>query len=267
MIGAISRCVRRFRRPVFVVGTGRSGTHWLGRILASHAAFRVTIESEPHFGWATRMATHPKLQERLLDRHVWAYLKQRIRSVPLRYGDKSHPNIWIADRLADRIRGAVFLGVNRNPYAVVASMLQHDGVLSWIERWEELPLPSPFLGVEAGEEDRYRSLPLAAKCALRWKSHQERMVDLVQQLGPRLHVVSYEDLILRTERELTSLQHALGLEQSFSQPRVKEDSLDRWHHELDDRQLRAVGEIVGFGPDELDRMRIPRRHRPLALDS
>jgi hypothetical protein len=33
-------------RKVFVVGCGRSGTHWLGRALEAHPLVRATIESD-----------------------------------------------------------------------------------------------------------------------------------------------------------------------------------------------------------------------------
>ena len=36
-----------FSRPIFVIGTGRSGTHWIGYILAAHPDIRATIEVSP----------------------------------------------------------------------------------------------------------------------------------------------------------------------------------------------------------------------------
>src|SRR5262245_33926076 len=41
---------------IFVVGSGRSGTHWLGFALGHHQAIHVEIEEPPTFGWIVQMA-------------------------------------------------------------------------------------------------------------------------------------------------------------------------------------------------------------------
>src|SRR5262245_13442039 len=115
------------RRPVFVVGTGRSGTHWLAYILQRHPEIRMTIEKEPMFGWSTRIALNPELSDRLLWKLILFYRIQFWISAPRHYLDKSHPNIWIAEDLARAFPDALFLGILRDPYGTVASMLRHKG--------------------------------------------------------------------------------------------------------------------------------------------
>jgi len=110
-------------KKIFIIGTGRSGTHWVARTLAEHREIRATIEVKSAFDWVTRMALDPATRKRLFPRLVRYYRYQHFISVPCHYMDKSHPNIWLADQLAETFSDAVFIGMQRNPYATVASML------------------------------------------------------------------------------------------------------------------------------------------------
>jgi hypothetical protein len=179
-------------RPVFVIGTGRSGTHWIGYSLGAHPAVRATVEEKPMFGLVTRMAMDPTLEPELFDPLVRAYKRQLRKTLAPVYLDKSHPNIWLADRLKQVFPDALFLGTQRNPYATVASMMKHLGVSAWHSRWREFPVPNRFLGITADMVADYDALPLATQCAYRWRAHNARMRDLERQLGDDLFVVSYE---------------------------------------------------------------------------
>lgn len=41
-------------QPIFVTGTGRSGTHWLGFSLGDHPEVQSTVETQPMFGLSQR---------------------------------------------------------------------------------------------------------------------------------------------------------------------------------------------------------------------
>jgi len=237
--------------PVFIVGTGRSGTHWLGEILRSHPGFRVTVEQFPMFQLVTRMAVYPPSRRRLLPLLVWIYRAHCRVSRPRVYADKSHPAIWIAEDLARAFPSALFLGMQRNPFGTVCSMLRHTGVQAWHERWRRYPVPNEFLGISREVAPRYDTLSPAARCALRWQSHREKMEHLTGTLGVRLHVVSYEDLVRRPERQLRALQEWLGLEIAFVAPTVARHAADRWQDELSDAETSEIAAEVGFGPDDV----------------
>src|SRR5262245_4018334 len=134
-------------RPIFVIGTGRSGTHCLAGVVASHPDVRATIEQQPMFDWSVAMAVNPACEPRLFDRLVAEYSAQLARSAPKHYLDKSHPNIWIADKLLAAFPDARFVGVQRHPFATVASMLRHAAVSDWHRQWKTLPVPNRFLGI------------------------------------------------------------------------------------------------------------------------
>jgi len=80
-------------RPVFVIGTGRSGTHWLGYSLGDHTEVFATIEEQPMFGFSTQIALDPSLKTSLFTKLTTSYEEQISNTTRQVYLDKSHPNI------------------------------------------------------------------------------------------------------------------------------------------------------------------------------
>lgn len=238
-------------RIVFVIGTGRSGTHWLGYTLGGHPDILVAIEEEPIFSLSTNMALNPALEGKLFKRMVLAYQWNIIKSSHLVYLDKTHPNLWLAEKLKDTFPQSRFIAIERNPYATVASMIKHEGVLAWHHRWREFPIPNRFLGITEELAQIYDDLPLASQCALRWVAHHDRINKLRDTLGEDLLVISYESLAGSTDHNLQRLQSFLGLPCPIPMPDIKYESIHKWVHELSDAQITHIKNIVGFGPDEI----------------
>lgn len=233
---------------IFVIGTGRSGTHWLGDILQSHPGIHVTVEAPPIFRWVTDMALDPRRKTALMPKLVARYRHEHAAVAPRHYADKSHPNIWHAEELAAALPDALFIGIRRSPYATVASMLKHARVLAWHDRWRSFPVPNRFLGITSENHHGYDTLPLATRCALRWKSHAARMDELVGVLGDRLLVVGYERLIEETAAEMARLNAFLALDSPVPAPFIKAESLDRWSRELTADEQRQIEEVTGIAP-------------------
>ena len=238
--------------PVFVIGTGRSGTHWLGYSLGNHPEVRATIEVKPMFSLSTRMALNSMLEEELFGRLVAAYKWQLFKSSTRLYLDKSHPNIWIAEKLKKAFPQSLFIGIERNPYATVASMIKHKEVSAWHGRWREFPIPNRFLGITAELADVYDKIPFASKCAMRWVAHHDRINELGNILGDDLLVISYEYFAHNTEKTIHELQQFLGLHKPIPIPDVRTDSLDKWKSQLSDEEVIQIQNIVGFAPDTIN---------------
>ncbi|MGH8501283.1 MAG: sulfotransferase family protein [Gammaproteobacteria bacterium] len=235
-------------KKIFIIGTGRSGTHWIGYILARHAEIRATIEIKPAFDWVTEMALNPATRHRLFPRLVRYYRRQHFLAVPRHYMDKSHPNIWLAEKLAATFDDAVFVGMQRNPYATVASMLRHKGVLKWQERWSEFPTPNPFLGITDERITRYGRLPLAQRCAMRWRSHKQQLEYLQGVLKDRLFVIQYEELATQTRPVLACLNKFLSLSSAIPMPEIKTASVDKWQEQLSDVEIEQVAAGLADAP-------------------
>ena len=235
-------------KKIFVVGTGRSGTHWLGYIIGAHPDVVATVERPPIFPWVTQMALRPETVRALYPRLVRRYRHEHGAVLPKHYLDKSHPNIWIAELLAESLPEALFVGIRRDAFGTVNSMLQHEGVLSWIHRWREFPLPSRFLGVNRDSAEAYDALPLEAKCAVRWKAHVLQLAHLEGVLGDRLLVLDYESLQTEIATELSRISAFLGLATPIPLPHIKTRSLDRWRHELTEAQQRNIADAIRSFP-------------------
>jgi Sulfotransferase family len=235
------------RKKIFVIGSGRSGTHLVGNILDSHPDIAATIEEPEIFEAVTTMALDPRREADLFPRLVDLYVEAHARVPDKHYADKSHPNIWLAEDLAASFDEAVFVGIQRNPHATVASMLRHDGVTVWHERWRDFPVPNRFLGIDEALAAEYEALPLETKFAIRWRAHADQMARLREILGPRIMYLDY-DRLLQDERVIGDLQEFLELDRPFPPFEMKMDSLDKWRSQLSDDQVAAVSAAAGAVP-------------------
>ncbi|WP_018248560.1 sulfotransferase family protein [Orenia marismortui] len=236
-------------KKIFILGTGRSGTHWLAYILANHPNIRATIEEPIIFDLVTKMALNEDLRAENFPKLIKLYCEEAKKSFPKDYLDKSHPNLWLAEDLAQIFPRAFFIAIQRNPYATVASMLKHQGVLYWHKNWRDFPVPNSFLGIDKSNVEQYEDLSITTQCALRWRAHKERLEYLQDILGSKLHVVYYRDLIVETERELNKLNEFLELSIPLARPRVKEASLNKWRLELSAQECQEIEKVVRHKAD------------------
>ena len=210
----------------------------------------VTIEARGIFEPVVEMALDPTSKPALLPKLLERYRLEHRRVLPRHYADKSHPSLWIAEDLASAFPEAVFIGIKRDPYATIASMLRHGGVLAWFDRWLEFPVPNSFLGISADDAASYESRGVAAKCALRWKAHAEQMGKMQAMLNDRLLVVSYERLVTEPEGSVSSIQSFLRLEAPFEVPTPREESMWKWRSQLSEPEVAEIASVVGYAPQQ-----------------
>lgn len=231
--------------PVFVLGTGRSGTHWLGRSLGAHPEIKASIEGRPQFRLVRKMAMDERLERWLFPILVQVYRLQLLWSAPLLFLDKSHPNLWLAERLLTHFPDARFIGIERNPYATVASMMKHPGVNGWHDQWRNFPVPNRFLGIDRELATRYDDESRAGQCAYRWVAHHQRLRQLRPLLGERLMTIEYERFAEDPQATVELLQAHLGLSVPIPVPKVRSDSLAKWRSQLTEDEIARVRAITG----------------------
>jgi len=241
---------KELKQPIFIIGYGRSGTHWLARTLATHTEIRATIEVQPIFSMVKEMALNFHLEKKYFWQLILRYRWQILISKPKRYLDKSHPNLWLAEKLAKAFPTAVFLGIERNPYATVASAMVHKGGYAIRRRWRDFPIPNQFLGIDCQTAKTYENMPAEEKYSLSWLSHHKRMDALKEAFGDSLMVITYEDFALQTNEVLDRLETFLGLDSPIEKPEVKLDSLWKWETQLSDMQINNIYAIVNIPPDK-----------------
>ncbi len=246
MINELRKLIKGGSNKILIIGTGRSGTHWLGYILGRHSEIRATIEVNPGFHWVTKMALDPSTRDQYYGKLTWYYRWQHLKSVPKHYLDKSHPNLWIADRLAETFDDVLFLGIQRNPYATVASMLNHQGVQKWHKKWKNFPLPNKFLGINKEDTNKYDNMSMTKKCAKRWKAHHDEMKKIKSKLKEKVMVINHENLIVDTRNTLDRIKNFIGLTSKLKVKNVNQRTLTKWKDRLADEDLKDIYDVTGI---------------------
>lgn len=242
--------------PVFIIGTGRSGTHWLADTLKTHPELSVTYEVHPRFDWSTSMGLNPRLRDGLLPRLIRNYRLARRWAHPRRLVDKSHPNLWILEELRTAFRDARFLGIQRGVHATVASMIRCAPVNAWHARWREFPVPNLFLGIPQEMAPHYEGLSNPEKCTLRWLSHRDQLRRLNRNPGDHLLVVDYENLMDHVEATLAQIGSFLKLGSPLQVPVIKTESRTRWKEFLTPTDVARIDALIDewdMGSDRLPR--------------
>lgn len=263
------KCEIEMVKAIFVVGTGRSGTHFLCRSLGG---FRNVVdplkghENAPILRQIALSAIHHhQLPNRVIEYYEKAKMKLGPKDVFL---DQHHPNIFFFDNLLSVFEDILFLCPRRPLVQVVASMLQHNGALSWIDYAKEsfkrqnadscssvsrlytefsskepVPMPNQFLGVTGWQQLFEADLYLL--CAFRVLSHYQTMIRL-QSRDSRCRFLGYENLINTPENELKSVFSADELEQ-LGQFEMKEKAdkapLSKFRSVLTADQINRLEEI------------------------
>lgn len=232
--------IPRGSRKIFVLGSGRSGTHWVGNTLASHPAIRVLAEEPPVFKWVTEMAREPEREKLLFPKLIERYKSYHAGVAPFHLADKSHPNIWLAERLAATFPDARFVGVRRNLLPTVASMLVHKGVRRWHEIWDQNPRADRLLGVTPDMIGTYKAMPLEARCAVRVIAHSRKLDRLRQVLGEAIHIIQYEELHASPDAGAAQLASFLELPGTLTPPAPDSSSVVKWKSQLTSEQKRSI---------------------------
>ena len=231
---------------IFVVGSGRSGTHWLGYILDSYPSIFATVEKKPIFPWVVEMAQHPETEALLFPKLVRRYRAEHRAVLPRHYVDKSHPNLWLAEKLAAEFSEARFIAIGRRLECTVASMLKHDGVRRWVEIWDQDPRPNRFLGVTEALIPTYRAMSIPARCAVRVVAHFAEIERLRGVLGRRMHVIRYEDIYTAPQAEFDRISAFLGLQTPTGVPMPNDQSRSKWQNQLTQSDRADIAAVAGM---------------------
>jgi hypothetical protein len=234
------------RKKIFVLGTGRSGTCWVGDILGQHPEVRSYVEPRPLFDWVTQAAVCASDEQELLPRIFAEYQRLYDGASPSHLADKSHPCIWFAEKLAEQFSDAYFIGVVRDVEPTVASMLKHPGVRRWCEQWDRYETPNRFLGITERNLDWYRQATILQRCVARWYAHHTELTRLEHVLSPRFILIKYETLVVEPGATLARLQNFLDLSGEF--PAIVPDakSLTKWEADLAPEDVAEIRAAVSF---------------------
>lgn len=211
---------------VFVIGTGRSGTHFMDSVLISNPDFTDLtggVENRFVFDEVTRAAL---FGDELKCSTLIKFKALKNYAAPKILVDQSHPNIWHVEHLIARFPAAKFVGMVRDPLSVTYSTLNHSGVVSWIDNYTNFPVPNRFLGINKENLMCYAGYSLAQRSALRWAVHMARLDEVKRKYPNSVFVMNYEMLCAYPEQQLRKLADFLGAEK-FESPVVEKAALHK----------------------------------------
>lgn len=231
-------------KPVFIIGSGRSGTHFLAQTLAKNSEIDDMMngrENPAVFYGVTYSALGMK--ESFDD--VVSYYKKLINICNVEFFlDQSHPNLWFFDDLVANFPDAIFVGITRRPESVIYSTMNHSGTSGWIHNWDRLPFPNQFMGNKECDYEVYKKMSFAEKSALKWMAHYRQMEKAKTALGKKFIHVDYDELAANTSSVLKKIDSFLGLESPTPLPAVKKESMGKWR-EMSEKDLREIRAICG----------------------
>lgn len=236
--------MKKESRPIFIVGSGRSGTHFLARTLIEAEEISDVTNGNENPAVFFRVTRSALGQRQDYSKVVSTYRKLLTICNTEFFLDQSHPNIWHVEKLRKSFPDAVFIGITRRPESVIYSMLNHSGTADWTNRWKEFPIPNKFLGITDSSLASYNDMDFIQRSAVRWKAHYERMKYLEESFpGFFLHI-DYDYLAKSPEACLSDIAGFIGLKSKIPSPEVKIESLNKWQG-LSEKQIAKIREIAG----------------------
>lgn len=235
------------KKLIFISGTGRSGTHYIGRLISSHPDIDCRMENPETFKLITKIATTQDFSRPIviyfLKRLLFFRLHRILKNSPLHILEKSHPSIWLADEIIHHFNNAFFIGIYRDVEPTVNSMLAHRGVLSWYSKLPQNQV-NRFLGINENNKETFNKLPIEEKCALRWLSHKNELNHLQSKYPDKVMTVKYENLLSSPESIMLKIADFLDLKNQFKLEQFKTASLDKWKESLNQDQVDSIQSAI-----------------------
>jgi Sulfotransferase family len=238
---------RTWERMVFVVGSPRSGTTFVGRSLGAQPGFLDLGEVKPLKAAIPELAGLPEDEagrrlRRALDRLRRLGLVGHLRGV-----EQTPETCFVLGAALDAYPEARAVHVLRDGRDVVCSLLERGWLSTGQDGRDDVGLPFGLhtrFWVEPGREDEFGRASDASRAAWAWRRH----VTAARAVAERTLELRYEEIVAAPGRAAERVaEHLDGdravLETSFRG--VHDRSLGRWRRDLGEAQLEDVEREAG----------------------
>jgi hypothetical protein len=255
------RALGPIRRPVFILGCPRSGTTYLGSLLA--ALPNVTYFYEPpslkHFARLVyEGAASPATVRRTYRWGLHALLLAAPGTGP-RVMEKTPTHTWVAEPLLRVFPDASFVVITRDGRDTAVSLAEkpwhrRDGVESGRrEPGGYLYGPYAPFYVERNRLEEFEGVSDLQRCAWIWRRHQEEVERLRGALPAGVqHHVRYEDLLREPDASIDGLLRFLGEDEPASRAALRQaarvghvSSIGRWQEVCTPAELAVIDAEAG----------------------
>jgi hypothetical protein len=233
--------INQLHNPIFIIGTARSGTSLLVRVIGMHPD--IANWSEANVVWdPTGYPSAPHVAPDWVDPYVfnerwWQDTQSRLKEIPAMFGlfqtvkrkpyflNKSPFNTFRIPHILQLFPQAKFINITRHGLAVVNSRL-------YKERDFVSGMPYRF----KGDETVYDFETTALRFARLWKLSVEEVIQQDNHFrlaaNGRLLNISYEQFCEQPEATLQTIQHYLGVAKPIEMNEVIENNNDKWKENI-----------------------------------
>lgn len=247
--------------PVFVLGSPRSGTTYLGTLLSAIPGVSYFFEP-PILKYYARQVYEGEVSPGKARRfYPWVFRILRVVAPGRgpRVIEKNPNHTWIAETLATVFPEARFVMIIRDGRDTALSLLEkpwhrEDSVDSGRFEPGGYPYgPYPHFYIEHDRHDEYLATDDLTRCAWVWRRHTEEVMRLQESLpAGSWHALRYEELLMNPDETLHELLSFLGVDTPEARLAVSEvaatghrASIGRWREQLTDDELERVEREAG----------------------
>ncbi len=233
---------------IFIVGTGRSETHFTLRSLLGFSEV-----FDPQGGHEDLALLYHITRSAILHQpfpphaHSYYSLAKKMMGSRKIFADQHHSNLYFRSHLTSIFQSPIFLYVKRPLEQIVASMLEHQGVQYWyhhaIQKQNRIPLPNQFLGIESLEE--INKTPKHILFAKRVLAHHAEAKSNPNHVD--LRFINYTDLVLRQEEEFSRIFSTMEIGElgTFTaQEKPNAASLSKYKDVLTSEQVKQIQSLA-----------------------
>lgn len=226
--------------PIFIVGTGRSGTHFLCSCLNlfSQVSDKFGGRESPYIFWDISKTA---VKGKKLSRHQVGYFHWLQRAVfPKLALDQTHPNLWHVEELLKYFPRAKFIALRRDVRSVIYSMKIHEGTSAWAKNHKNYPKPNRFLGVSENNRELYETkLSSIQRDVFRWCSHMNRIEEIKTKFPSSVLIIEYDELASDMQLAMKKIANFIGINEPTEYKEFFRESL-RKNENLTDEENEQI---------------------------